>query len=154
LDVKVRVATYSDIDTILKLLYELGRPTAKNNIKEEKFSEIVKSFLSMDTNKILLAIIPDQDLGVDRIIGLLSYVLIQRLNLEKLELWIPELVVSHEYRDKGIGTILLNECESVAKNNNCYRIRLESGNDRIEAHYFYKKLGFKQIAFMFEKRLV
>jgi GNAT superfamily N-acetyltransferase len=154
LDVKVRFATYSDIDTILKLLYELGRPAPKNNIQEQKFSEIIRSFLSKDTNKILLAIIPDRDLGVDRIIGLLSYILIQRLNLEKLELWIPELVVSHEYRDKGIGTILLNECESVAKNNNCYRIRLESGNDRIEAHNFYKKLGFKQSAFMFEKRLV
>ena len=46
---------------------------------------------------------------------MLSYVLIQRLNQDKLELWIPDLVILQEYRGKGIGTILLNECESIAK---------------------------------------
>jgi ribosomal protein S18 acetylase RimI-like enzyme len=69
------------------------------------------------------------------------------------EFWIPELVVSGEYRNSGIRKLLIQRCESLAKRNKCYRIRLESRNDRISSHNFYKKIGFQQIAFTFEKKI-
>ncbi len=80
-------------------------------------------------------------------------VLLERLNQPLREFWIPELVVSKEYRTQGIGKLLIQKCESIAKRKECYRIRLESRNDRIDSHKFYEKRGFQQIALAFEKRL-
>lgn len=97
---------------------------------------------------ILLAIIDS------RIIGLVSYVLLDRLNQRSMEFWIPDLIVSEEYRDQGIGKLLIQKCESIAQKEKCYRIRLESGNDRADAHKFYDKLDFDQTAMVFEKRLL
>ena len=75
---KVRQATHTDIGKILKLLSELGIPTAKTKIKEQKFSEIIKSFLSNITiNNILLATVYNSDSYSETIVGMLSYVLIQ-----------------------------------------------------------------------------
>jgi ribosomal protein S18 acetylase RimI-like enzyme len=68
------------------------------------------------------------------------------------EFWIPELVVSKEYRTQGTGKLLIQKCESIAKRKK-FRIRLESRNDRIDSHNFYKKMGFQQIALVFEKKL-
>jgi GNAT superfamily N-acetyltransferase len=70
------------------------------------------------------------------------------------EFWIPELVVSEEHRCHGIGKLLIQKCEFVAKRKKCYRIRLESRNDRIDSHNFYKRIGFQQIALTFEKRVL
>jgi ribosomal protein S18 acetylase RimI-like enzyme len=66
---------------------------------------------------------------------------------------LPLSVISKEYRSQGIGKLLVQKCESLAKRKKCYRIRLESRNDRIDAHSFYKKIGFQQIAQVFEKKL-
>lgn len=88
-----------------------------------------------------------------KIIGLVSFVLFERLNQPLREFWIPELVVSKEYRGQGTGKLLIQRCETIAKRKKCYRIRLESRNDRVDSHNFYKKIGFQQIALAFVKRL-
>jgi len=89
-----------------------------------------------------------------KIIGLVSFELLERLNQPLREFWIPELVVSEEYRSRGIGRLLIRKCELIAKRKKCYRIRLESRNDRIDSHNFYKRIGFQQIALTFEKRVL
>jgi ribosomal protein S18 acetylase RimI-like enzyme len=61
--------------------------------------------------------------------------------------------ISKEYRSQAIGKLLVQKCKSLAKRKKCYRITLESRNDRIDAHNFYKKIGFQQIAQVFEKKL-
>jgi ribosomal protein S18 acetylase RimI-like enzyme len=85
---------------------------------------------------------------------MVSYVLVDRLNQSLRELWIPELVVTIDYRNRGIGKRLVMKCESIARRNKCYRIRLESRNDRIDSHAFYRKIGFSQMALAFEKKLI
>ena len=84
---------------------------------------------------------------------MVSYVLVDRLNQSLRELWIPELVVTTDYRNRGIGKGLVMKCESIARRNKCYRIRLESRNDRIDSHAFYKKIGFSQMALVFRKEV-
>lgn len=79
--------------------------------------------------------------------------MLERLNQSLSEFWIPELVVSKKYRNQGIGKLLIQRCESLAKKKKCYRMRLESRNDRIGSHSFYKKIGFQQNALTFEKRI-
>jgi ribosomal protein S18 acetylase RimI-like enzyme len=81
-----------------------------------------------------------------------SVVFIPRLNHTTPELWIPELVVSGRYRNKGIGKKLMSSCQKLAKKKKCFRIRLESGNQRKAAQRFYRKIGFDNVAVTLTKK--
>ena len=81
-----------------------------------------------------------------KIVGLVSIVFTLRLNRTQTEMYIPELVVAKERQRSGIGKLLIDACIKTAKKKNCFRIRLESGHQRTQAHKFYRKLGFEQPA--------
>jgi ribosomal protein S18 acetylase RimI-like enzyme len=143
MQISVRNATDKDIPVILDLLYKLGRPKAKNDSEMEVFEKQIKQYISNSDKQILVAELDS------KIIGMISLMFISRLNRDKLELYIPELIVSEENRRKGFGNKLIEQCIKIAKEKKCYRIRLESGNQRIETHRFYKILGFTQHALSF-----
>ncbi len=147
-NIVIREATDKDIPIILGLLYELGRPKAQKDSDVEIFRKLVKSYLAENDKKILVAILDDV-----KVIGMISMMFLSRLNRNTLEMYVPELIVYEKYHNKGIGKKLINFCISVAKENNCHRIRLESGNLRTESHKFYKHLGFEQSGFSFTKNL-
>ncbi|HEY7777940.1 MAG TPA: GNAT family N-acetyltransferase [Nitrososphaeraceae archaeon] len=152
--VKLRHAKPADINSIIEIPSKLDRPLPKNRNEIKKFQKLIKSYIqgnSTNSTNINRGIILAT--SNSKILGLVSYVLLERLNQLLSEFWIPELVVSEEYRNSGIGKLLIQRCESLAKRNKCYRIRLESRNDRISSHNFYKKIGFQQIAFTFEKKI-
>jgi len=147
--VKIKHACGNNSKRIFELLAELDRPSPKDIEGYRKFKTLIDNHIDSNNpyNAILVAIVGSE------IIGLVSYVLLDRLNQRSREFWIPELVVSRVYRNQGIGKLLIQKCESIAKRKHCYRMRLESGNDRIKSHQFYKKMGFKQIALTFAKWL-
>jgi ribosomal protein S18 acetylase RimI-like enzyme len=147
--VKLIQAKMTDAKSIIELQAQLDRPLPKNKHQIRKFQQLVKDYIRLkDSRGIILAT------SNSKVIGMVSYVLIDRLNQPLSELWIPELVVTNEYRNRGIGKRLVQKCESIARRNKCYRIRLESRNDRIDSHDFYKKIGFSQMALAFEKKLI
>jgi ribosomal protein S18 acetylase RimI-like enzyme len=147
--VKLIQAKMTDAKSIIKLQAQLDRPLPKNKHQIRKFQQLVKDYIRLkDSRGIILAT------SNSKVIGMVSYILIDRLNQPLSELWIPELVVTNEYRNRGIGKRLVQKCESIARKNKCYRIRLESRNDRIDSHDFYRKIGFSQMALAFEKKLI
>jgi GNAT superfamily N-acetyltransferase len=87
------------------------------------------------------------------IVGMASLVFISRLNQTRQELWIPDMIVSKEYQNKGVGKALVKKFTKIAKENNCFRIRLESGNSRKQAHAFYKGNDFEEFAISFRKQI-
>ncbi len=137
---KIRKANKNDIDGILNLLYQLQRPQPKTVSENIAFRKRILQYLNEKDKKIIVS---EQD---SRIIGLASMMLLPRLNHTKLELYIPDLVVSENHRGLGVGKSLMESCTSTAKRKKCFRIRLESGNQRKGAHRFYKKIGFEQSA--------
>ena len=149
--VKLRHAKTIDVKGIIELLTQLERPSPKDRHETKMFQRLTKRYIRSNSTKgncgIILAI------AGSKIIGLVSFALLERLNQPLKEFWIPELVVSKEYRSRGTGKLLIQKCQSIAKRKKCYRIRLESRNDRIDSHNFYKKIGFQQIAVVFEKKL-
>jgi GNAT superfamily N-acetyltransferase len=46
------------------------------------------------------------------------------------------------YRKQGIGKAIMNMAILYAKNKKCYKVILESGIQRIDAHKFYESFGF------------
>ena len=147
-NITIRESIYDDIPSLLELLYELGRPKPQSDNELEDSTNLLKHHLNDDDKKILVAQIDDS-----KIIGMISMVFLSRLNQKTLELYIPELIVSQNYHSKGIGKKLLNFSIKLGKEKKCHRIRLESGNQRIESHKFYKHLGFEDSSIFFTKNL-
>jgi GNAT superfamily N-acetyltransferase len=56
-----------------------------------------------------------------------------------------ENVVTHAaYRQRGIGTKLLQHALQTAWDNNCYKVMLLTGSRLEETHRFYERAGFKK----------
>jgi ribosomal protein S18 acetylase RimI-like enzyme len=151
IQIKLRHAKPTDTKNIIDLMSELDRPLPKDSYEIKRFQKLINSYIQTkprnDSKGIILAT------SGRKVVGLLSYVILERLNQRLAEFWIPELVVSKEYRRKGIGKLLIDRCKVIAKRMKCYRIRLESRNDRIDSHNFYRNIGFQQIALVFEVKL-
>ena len=56
--------------------------------------------------------------------------------------FIENVVTDKEYRRKGIGKKIMENAVKYAREQNCYKVSLQSGNKRIDAHGFYESLGF------------
>ena len=147
-NITIRESTYDDIPSLLELLYELGRPKPQQDNELEKFTILLKNYIQEDDKKILVAQIDNS-----KIIGMISMVFLSRLNQNTSEIYVPELIVSQNYHSKGIGKKLINFSIELGKEKKCHRIRLESGNQRIESHKFYKHLGFEDSSIFFTKNL-
>jgi ribosomal protein S18 acetylase RimI-like enzyme len=145
--IQIRTATKNDILTILELLYEMQRPKPKTKSDKTKFTKLILQYLSEGDKKILVA---DDD---SKVVGLVSLMFLSRLNRMRKELYIPELVVAKKYRRLGVGKLLIESCIGIAKRKNCFRIRLESGKQRKEAHKFYQSLDFEQSALSYNFNL-
>ena len=139
----IREATDKDIPIILDLLYELERPKPLDDNEIKIFKNKIQDYFSDPQKSIIVA---EQE---SLIVGLISLIFLKRLNRAKLEMYIPELVVTETKRSSGIGKKLMEFCFSLAKKKNCHRIRLESGNMRKKSHDFYKNLGFEQSSLSF-----
>jgi ribosomal protein S18 acetylase RimI-like enzyme len=140
MNIKIRKAKEKDIGEILNLLYQLQRPKPKTTSENMAFRKRILQYLDEKDREIIVA---EQN---SRIIGLVSIMLLPRLNRTKLELYIPELVISENHRGLGVGKSLMESCVNTARKKKCFRIRLESGNQRKGAHLFYKRIGFEQSA--------
>ena len=147
-NVTIRKAKKNDVPVILGLLYELGRPKPEKDADVDTFRKLVKKYLNDSDKEILVA-----ENNEIEIMGLVSIMYLSRLNQTNHEMYIPELVVLEKFQRKGIGKMLIESCENLAKEKNCFRIRLESGTQRKGAHEFYKKLGFVYSANSFSKTL-
>jgi len=147
-NITIKEASEKDIPIVLGLLYELGRPKPQKDSDVDSFRKLVKKYFIDSDKQIRVAILDDT-----KIVGMVSMMFLSRLNRDTPEMYIPELVVIEKYQNQGIGKKLINSCISLAKENHCHRIRLESGNQRKESHQFYKHLGFDQSALSFTKNL-
>ena len=66
---------------------------------------------------------------------------------------IDELIVDDEYREKGIGSKLLDRIIEIAKALDCQAAILDSAFHRETAHRFYEQRGFTKAAYLFSKSL-
>ena len=147
-EIIIRAATKKEIPEILGLLYELGRPKPEKDSDVDAFRKITKKYIS-DSDKLVLVAVHKEI----EIIGAVSIMFLPRLNQVSLEMYIPELVILQKYQRKGIGKKLIQKCIDLAKERKCHRIRLESGNHRVESHQFYLDLGFEQSSLSFSMNL-
>ena len=56
--------------------------------------------------------------------------------------FIENMITAEKYRRMGIGKTVMENAIKYAKEQNCYKVLLQSGNKRTDAHPFYETLGF------------
>ena len=56
--------------------------------------------------------------------------------------FIENVITDIKYRRKGIGKTVIKNAVQYAKDQNCYKVLLLSGKERIDAHAFYESIGF------------
>jgi GNAT superfamily N-acetyltransferase len=99
-----------------------------NKIWEKIDQNNIKYFIAVENNKIIsscyLAIIPNLTRN-GRSNG-----------------FIENVITDEKYRKKGIGKRLIKMAVEYGKQNNCYKIILQSSFKRKENHIFYEKCGF------------
>jgi len=97
-------------------------------------------------------------IGVEVPRGLVAFAhFFERPSIEKgFDMVIQSLVVDVTLRGSGIGRLLMERIEHVARSKNCDTVMLSSQASRNDAHGFYKRLGYEvgTTSNVFLKRLV
>lgn len=134
-----RVANSLDIPNLSKLLNEL-------------FS-LEKEFIPNETlqKKALETIINDEKIGnilvctyENRVVAMVNLLYSFSTALGSRVVILEDMIVSNEYRDKNIGSKLLEFAKEFAKSKGIERITLLTDDDNFKAHKFYEKNGFKK----------
>ena len=79
----------------------------------------------------------------DKIISSCYFAIIPNLTRNgKSNGFIENVITDEKYRKKGIGKKIIEMAIEYGKQNNCYKIILQSSYKRKENHIFYEKCGF------------
>ena len=139
-DIIIRQAKIEDYKDICKICCDdLGYNCSEELVKERLGG------LDKNNERVLVAVYNG------KVVGYLHAQIYKTLYFEELINFLG-LAVSKEYRNKKVGTRLVNEIENWAKENGIKKVRVNSGFSRKEAHEFYRSLGYnnekEQIRFL------
>jgi len=133
MEMVIREANKEDSFSIMMLSKELGYESTEEEIKN-RIGYLCKKDLSF-------LVVAEEE---DNVVGFISYEHYETVYYVP-GINITGLVVSHEFRKKGIGKKLLNYVEEYAKSKSLSFVRLNSGIQRKDAHSFYKNNGYDNI---------
>ena len=132
-NVKIRPAKKDDCRQITNLTNQLGYPSSF-----EKVCQIVDLVLNHNDHQIYVAEIEDE---------LASYVHLvctMRISSDPF-VEIAALVVHEDYRNRGIGKLILQAAQNWTIEKGYQKIRIRSNIIRQEAQGFFRQQGFSQI---------
>ncbi len=143
-EIKIKKPKQEDFIDVYLLLKQLWpEKKIKRKVLEKVFTEGLKS----TAGEYLVAWFDDV------IIGFISVHYRNSLWQEGMLAHIDEMVVDEDYRGKGVGTLLLDECLKTAVKKKCLRIEVDSALKRLDAHRFYKSKNFENRAYLFSREL-
>lgn len=138
--IEVRSPDLADLDRVAELLCTLNPDTPPETVR-----------MRLDT---VLAKHPHYQLvGAylgNRLVGVAGAWIATKIWCGKY-LEIDNLVVDPEVRSAGVGTLLIQRLESLARENGCKIITLDSYSSNHPSHRLYHRLGFEIWGFHFVK---
>jgi len=132
MSIRIRPVNDADAPAIKALSVQLGY-----QLSSEETIENIKEILS---NKDQAAFVAYTD---DTIIGWIHIFRTVRLE-SKSFIEIGGLIIDGNYRKQGVGKLLVNSAIEVAKEKHVRKLRARCNKKQIEAHQFYRALGFTE----------
>jgi GNAT superfamily N-acetyltransferase len=138
---KIRLATHDDLPRLVELLAQLSFDTPLERIGERPSDEHRRALQEIAND-------PRQRLFVveagGRIVGTACLVIVPNLSHEGAPYAIVEnVVVDAASRSAGYGELLMRHVITEARSAGCYKLALTSQKQRLDAHRFYQRLGFR-----------
>ncbi len=146
--IRIRKSNYSDSNDVLRLIKQLEPELTNKDLK--KVREIFEAIIEKE-NYLNKVVILRNEKNRKKIIGFISLVFNLTIHDLGLVATINEIVIDKNYRNKKVGSILLENAIGDAKSRGCTEIEVSSSLDRKTAHQFYKKHGFKEVGKFFSK---
>ena len=132
---EIRKISQKDLDTLMDLYVQLS--PINEGLPAQKRDEIWEQIQNDDKITYLGAY------ENDKLIATCFLTIIPNFSNQGRPIGFIENVVTDEkWRGKGVGSQLLKKAIELAKEQNCYKVFLESGITRTGAHDFYRSLGF------------
>jgi GNAT superfamily N-acetyltransferase len=142
LSLRVRDAQPDDAPAAAVLLEELGYPSS-----EDEFRARFARFLEVAGTHLIAA----EDGG--EVIGLAAMQVMPLVHRDLPVARITAMVVRSDRRGAGVGRVLEEKLEAIARGEGCGRIDLTSRHRRKDAHAFYLALGFEETSVRLVKNL-
>ena len=128
------IAGKEDMMGILELYKQLNQSNENFTI-----DEINKTLDKIEKNNIKYFIAKENK----RIVGSCYIIIIPNLTYNGKSIgYIENVIIDEKYRRKGIGKEIMRMAIKYAEEEECYKIVLQSGIGRTEAHKFYESIGF------------
>jgi ribosomal protein S18 acetylase RimI-like enzyme len=137
-DVRLRRGRIDDLDQAFELITELRRASNDaEGIDRKSFTAIFDRCLNAPTKRLLVA----EHQG--SLVGLISMHTGESLYDDKPWAEVDELVIREGCRSRGIGTRLMDEAVTFARENGCGRLTLTTDKDNADAARFYNRYGLE-----------
>ena len=153
----IRKAKTTDIDRLLELLYVVhnlhaeGRPDIFMKGKQKYYKEDLEKVLTNELTPVWVA--EDKKYIVGYIFCVYEEIKDHTSLTNRKTLYIDDLCVDQNFRQKGIGKQLYNYAKMIARTNGCYDVTLNVWNLNPGAIAFYEKLGLKPMKIYMEEIL-
>ncbi|PWN71091.1 GNAT family N-acetyltransferase [Chryseobacterium phosphatilyticum] len=128
----LRKMSKEDLYSVIKLLDQLGYPDTEKFLPQK-----IKNLLQDPDEYLTVAEGPDE-----KVIGFISIHIIPQIALKGDFARISYFSVDENYRSSGIGKLLEEYAEKIARERNCDRIELHCSFTREKAHRFYDRQGY------------
>ena len=138
---EVRDARKDDAEAIVELIADLGHSMTPGVVRER-----IQTLPSVGFPQIVATV-------NNQVIGLCGLHLMTVIYRPKPVGRITILEVAAEFRGRGIGRMLVAEAENRLRNAGCGMVELTSNERLVEAHEFYRHLGFDHTSKRFAKQL-
>ena len=133
---ELRELNENDLESLIKLYEQLDGANA--DFTAEAARKIWKDEIERNKNIKYFGIIED-----GKVISTCYCLIIPNLTrLGSSIAFVENVVTDKEYRGQGLGRNVMEKAIEFARENNCYKVILQSASFRKEAHQFYKNLCF------------
>lgn len=132
----IRAAAAADVRALLGLYAQLSDPEQMPDTGLAR--EAVEAISEQPGMHLLVAEV------AGHVVGTVTLVVVPNLtHFAKPWAQVENMVVDEGLRGRGLGRALLDRCVELATGFRCYKVQLQSANQRLEAHQFYRGFGFQ-----------
>ena len=139
----IRKIELNDLEEVFTLLDELYEHKIEYSIFVKKYKE------SLENNDFYGIVAVENN----KVVGVLIARIINRLAKRKNILFIDDLIVCKNFRNSGLGKLLIKNATDYALSIDCESLELTSLISNVNAHRFYENNGFEKRQIKFKKPL-